>query len=172
MSTKENQLIEIYDVWYRPWWHSKVASTTFVFVALALCLLLLYLLWKRFFASKSLSYDQVALLQLNKMKQESYSSQDALQDAYFTLTMILKTYLSKKYSISLLHKTDNEIVDYIKPVVSVDIFATLHEFFERSFQIKFAQAAVSEKMLQDDISFVERIVHATMGKQEDQVESS
>ena len=71
----------------------------------------------------------------------------------------------------MLNKTDQEIVEYIKPYVPVDVFAILQEFFQRAFQIKFAQEQVSINMLKDDIHFAQQIIKQT-SKENSAVEGS
>ncbi len=75
--------------------------------------------------------------------------------------MILKVYLSKRFNISLLDKTDTEIAQQLHGIVSESLEAMLKEFFDRSFQIKFAYDSVSEPMLRDDIEFVQKVIHET-----------
>lgn len=161
-NAKLSQLIDVYDVWYEPWWHSKCFYAGLIFLAISIACMLMYAFWRKYIQSQRFSFEQIALLQLQKLHQQSYNSEDSMRDAYFTMTMIMKTYLSKRYRISLLNKTDQEIVDSIRPIVPVEIFATLQELFERAYQIKFAYAAISLKMLYDDIDYMQRIIYKTV----------
>lgn len=161
-NAKLSQLIDVYDVWYEPWWHLKSFYATMIFLAISFSCFLIYLLWKKYIQAQKFSYEQIALLQLQKLHQQPYDSDDSIRDAYFMMTMIMKTYLSKRYNIGLLNKTDQEIIDFIKPIVPVDIFATLQELFQRAHQIKFAYAAISLKMLYDDIDYMQRIIYKTV----------
>lgn len=85
-----------------------------------------------------------------------------MRDAYFQMTMIMKAYLSKRYGISLINKTDQEIIEAIKGVLPLDIFTALGELFQRAYQIKFAHAAISLKMLYADIDYIQRIIYKTI----------
>ena len=161
-NTKLSQLLDVYDVWYEPWWHSKSFYAGIIFLTISVACLLIYALWKKYMRAQQFSFEQIALLQLQKLHQRAYESDDSMRDAYFTMTMIMKTYLSKRYQIKLLNKTDSEIVDSIKPIVPVAIFATLQELFQRAYQIKFAYAAISLKMLYDDIDYMQRIIYKTI----------
>lgn len=172
MNMTDKQLVDVYGVWYKPWWHSNYFYIFCALVIIGVSLLLLYYVWQKFVKNKSLPYDQVALLDIQMLLKQKSSSQDQLQDAYFTLTMILKKYLSKRYNIDLLNKTDQEIVEHIKPYVPVEVFAILQEFFERAFQIKFAQEQVSINMLKDDIHFAQQIIEQTSTKNNSAVEGS
>lgn len=161
-NAKLSQLIDVYDVWYEPWWHSKSFYAGLIFLAISLACMLIYTLWKKYMQAQQFSFEQIALLQLQKLHEQPYDSDESIRDAYFTMTMIMKTYLSKRYNIGLLNKTDQEIVDCIKPIVPVEIFATLQELFQRAYQIKFAYAAISLKMLYDDIDYMQRIIYKTV----------
>lgn len=158
MNKEVKQLIDVYDVWYKPWWHS-----TYFYICIALLLIvtivgIVYFLKKRYQSLKILSLDEIAILHLQEMLEQMYDSDDLIRDGYFKMTMIVKVYISKKYDIKLLGKTDQEIIESIKPVVPVEVYAPLQELFERSFQIKFARGAVSEKMLFEDVAFVQQII--------------
>lgn len=161
MDPKTTQFIDVYDVWYKPWWHSTWFYFLVTAIILGICFFLIIVIRRLFVKGKVLKFDQIALLNLQELLEQSYNTTEMLQDTYFKVTMILKVYLSKQYNIALLDKTDKEIVEHIKKFISVDIAATLEEFFDRSFQIKFAQEAVSEKMLKDDILFIQHIIKET-----------
>ena len=161
MSAEQSGLVDVYGVWYNPWWH----STYFYFFIGIVSFLLLYKLVRffknYFYGARKMTIDQVALQDLYRLESQTYVSDEAIHEAYFKVTMILKVYLSKRYSISLLDKTDKEIADQLSGVVSQRLEATLKEFFDRSFQIKFAYDSVFEQMLRDDIEFSKKVIHET-----------
>ena len=154
-----NQLIDIYDTWYKPWWHSKIFYISILFIIIFLILIFIYFSWKKYFGSKKLSFEQIALLQLQKLSKKQYESEESMQDAYFQITMIMKIYLSKQYKIELIDKTDNEILDSLKSNVKPDIFINLQEIFLRAYKIKFAKSSISLKILYDDISSMQNIIN-------------
>lgn len=165
MNTKKiDQIIDIYGVWYHPWWHSKLCTIGIVIIGLIVLVLMLHFFWIRYMRANSFSFEQIALLNLQELHRQSYKSDTDLRDAYFKLTMIMKVYLSKRYKIALLNKTDKELVLHIQALASKTVSATLQELFERSYQIKFAHAAVSEKMLYDDIDFMQKVIYQTIQK--------
>jgi len=161
MSAERSGLVDVYGVWYHPWWHS---SHFYFFMAIISCLLV----WKivrriknYFFGARRISFEQVALQDLYRLQAQTYVSDEVIHEAYFKVTMILKVYLSKRYTISLLDKTDKEITAQLEGVVSDTLGAMLKEFFDRSFQVKFAYDSVSEQMLRDDIDFAKNVVVET-----------
>ncbi len=114
-----------------------------------------------FWGARKVSFQQEALQGLYRLQSQTYVSDEAIHEAYFRVTMILKVYLSKRFHIALLDKTDTEITEQLHGVVSEQFGALLKEFFDRSFQIKFAYDSVSEQMLRDDIEFAEKVIHET-----------
>lgn len=168
---KLNQLIDIYDISYKPWWHSTRLYVSAIALGIVIFSVVVWAIWKWLKRKKQLSFEQIALLQLQQLYDKPYESDAALQEAYFHITMIMKSYLAKHYNIILLNKTDPEIIEALKMVVPADIFATLQELFERAYQIKFAQAAISQKMLYDDINYMQRIIYQTI-KQENRAGNS
>lgn len=162
MESKITQLTNIYDVWYKPWWYSKYFYISVTLLVVIAVLLVGYYIWHYFAYNKKLSYDELILIQLHQLTEQPYDLEGQIQDGYFALTMILKKYLSNRYEISLLHKTDSEITEHIKSQVPAHVFAILQEFLDRSFQIKFAKATASKKMLLDDIAFGKQLVKETM----------
>jgi len=161
-TTNIDQIIDVYDIWYQPWWHSKPFYAFVVLFALFVLVTLLYFIWTRYMRAHAFSFEQVALLNLQELHKRSYKVDHDMRDAYFKLTMIMKVYLSKQYKIALLNKTDQELISHIQELVPVEISATLQELFERAYQIKFASAAVSEKMLYDDIDFMQKVIYQTI----------
>ncbi len=163
MVSDVDQLIDIYDVWYTPWWRFKI-----LYVGVGIFLLALgYIIWHRYFRKKTVSISVQALAKLQKLHQAKYGSDQALQDAYFQVTMIMKTYLSQQYHLKLLHKTDAELVQELKTFLPIESQALVQEFFQRAYLIKFAQAAVSSKMLYDDIDYMQTVIYQTIKQLQD-----
>lgn len=161
MHDHNNQLIDIYDVWYRPWWKS---TEWYVFCMVLACLILIsvvYYGYCRGYFIKKLSFEQQALKNLNSLSLASYDSQEKIYAAYFQLTLILKKYFNVSYHIPLLDKTDLEVIDLLKTAVDQKHQKLLEEFLQRVFAIKFAHDAISEQMLRDDINFVIKIIKDT-----------
>lgn len=161
MSAGKSGLVDVYGVWYHPWWHTSYFYFFIGTVCFLLVLALVFCFKKYFWGKQKISFKQVALQDLYRLQSQTYVSDEAIHEAYFRVTMILKIYLSKRFNISLLDKTDTEIAQQLHGVVSESLQALLKEFFERSFQIKFAYDSVSEQMLKDDIEFAQKIVHET-----------
>ena len=161
MNAISSELIDVYGLWYHPWW-TTLKFYIFLNIALFLLIWLLVRIIKKWWRGKiRLSIDLIALQDLYRVQVQTYISEESIHEAYFKVTMILKTYLSARYHIHLLDKTDQEIAMQLHGVVPEELEALLKEFFERSFQIKFAYDFVSEPMLKDDIVFAQKVIQAT-----------
>ena len=147
--------VEIYGLWYHPWWHSQWFYGTCIFIFI-LFLISIFLWYRR--RLKVLTPEQKALQELHRMRSASYTSQESLHAAYFTLTSIFKNYVFDVTKISIFDKSDKEIIAHLDGVFDQDVLQLLQEFFERSFQIKFAYDVVSQEMLFDDINFLQTII--------------
>ena len=161
MNEQKLQFVDIYSVWYQPWWQSKA---WYAFCGLTACFLIGFVLfygYRRGLFSKKLSYDQQALKNLHDLLTTSYDRPDAIYAAYFQLTMILKKYFAIRYNLNLVDKTDFEIVPLLQGNISLSLQAELDEFLHRAFVIKFAHEQISESMLHDDIKLLQKIIEQT-----------
>jgi hypothetical protein len=151
MNSPQSQLLEVYGVWYKPWWHSDwFYACIFGFVIL----IMIYYSFVFFKKKKKLTPEQEALQQLHRLTVMHYSTDKALHEAYFTLTMIIKKYLMVSYQLALYDKTDVEIIPLLHGIVSENMIYLLQDFFDRSFHIKFAYEVVSENVLKQDIEML------------------
>lgn len=161
MDRVQKGLLEVYGLWYQPWWHNA-----WIYVALAgiFFLVAIYVGVRWFRRGKRLDCQQKALQELHRLRSQTHASPDALHQSYFQLTMIIKNYLAARLSIALRDKTDVQIVSMLNGIVSQNVLSLLQEFFDRSFRIKFAYDAVSETMLLADIDMLQTII-VEMGRQ-------
>lgn len=149
------QLIEVYDIWYRPWWHSMwLYSAIIFFIGLIIC----YVLWRYFKREKKLTPEQEALQSLFRLSSLNYFSEKTIHEAYFKLTVIVKTYLILEYKLKLQDKNDLEIVQELHGIIPENMISLLKEFFDRSFHVKFAYDVVSEVVLRQDIDMLHKLI--------------
>lgn len=161
MNVQNDAFVDVYDVWYHPWWHS---TWFYLAVSVFLCAVIffvVYYLYKIGWFVRVVPYDRQALKDLDQMQAQKYSTQDQIRTAYFQLTTILKKYFAQRYGVPLHDKSDIEIVPILQSQLEPILQPVLTEFLQRSFCIKFAQADVVEIMLQDDIKFVKKIIEET-----------
>jgi hypothetical protein len=162
MNNPQLQLIDIYDVWYHPWWNStKFTISLYILVGILMVAMLYYwylLTWYR----RKLSFDKQALLNLQQLTAYDFSDEKQLKNAYFALTLIFKSYVAQRYNLSLHDKSDIEVIAMIQPKLSQPQNFLISEFLTRAFQIKFALQPAGLQMLQDDIDFVKKFIVQTM----------
>lgn len=163
MNDGKMTIIEVYGVWYQPWWHSTIWYGILSFIVCIVLLVLGFWLYKSGWFRKKLSFKEQVLQDLRYLREQKYTSDQMIRDAYFELTMILKKYFAQHYGIAFLDKTDQEVVAVIQGLVPEQLQMLLAEFFERSFQIKFARDQVLEQMLMDDIAFVQGVIEKISG---------
>lgn len=159
MNTQNIELIDIYDVWYQPWWKTTCSYVTFSMIVCLILVIVLYYLLKSGWFGKTLSFDQQALKDLNKLANQTYNSEKQIRTAYFQLTLIFKTYLTHRYQQPLLDKTDIEIIYLMQALLPETQFFVLEEFLKRASQIKFSHELAVPAMLYDDIHLYKNLLN-------------
>lgn len=161
MNEQELQFVDVYDVWYQPWWKSTAWYVSCAIIACVIFVCMLYYLYRQGWFVKKISCDQQALKSLNLLAAAPHDTTEKIYAAYFQLTLILKTYFAARYHLVLADKTDLEIMVEVKNFVDPIYQSLLSEFLNRAFQIKFAHEKICKEMLQDDIKFVKKIIEDT-----------
>ena len=162
MNEQKIQFIDIYDVWYQPWWKSAGCYAFCMGLVCLIVIFVVYYVYSRGLWIKKLSPDQQALKNLNILTVTLYDSQEKIYAAYFQLTLILKTYFAFRYHVSLVDKTDLEVIALLKNLVEKKNQELLEKFLQQALTIKFAHDAISEQMLRDDINVVKKIITDTV----------
>jgi len=157
MNTKQGQLqlLDVYGVWYKPWWHSIWFYGCILFT---ITLFLGYFFWRYLKRKNKLTPQQEALQGLFRLSSVNYINEKTIHDAYFQLTMIIKIYLIKEYNLKLQDKNDIEIPQELHGIIPENMISLFKEFFDRSFRIKFAYDVVSEPILRQDIELLHNLI--------------
>ena len=98
MSAEKSGLVDVYGVWYHPWWHS---TYFYFFIGIMSCLLLwkiVCLIKNYFYGARKMTIEQIALQDLYRLESQTYVSDKAIHEAYFKVTMILKVYFPKHFT--------------------------------------------------------------------------
>ena len=166
---------EIYDFWYQPFWETlwfQVGAGGF-----ALLVILLLSWWvirriRRRRAEKKLllpwewAFDEVA-----DLTPTQYTSKEAFKQFYFHLTLVIKTYLQKRYGWSLEHKTDKELISYLTyKKFAKSLLKDLKVLFESAAQVKFADMEALPMQAGRDLQTVYEVIRKTI-PQEDDIET-
>ncbi len=159
------ELLDIYDVWYKPWWHE-----TWFIAGMTLCFILIvgivsYVFYKKYDTSPlSITVLDRIACDLKKLK-----NLDVNQQTYFysQLTMLLKEALQEIYGVSVVHKTDNEFVEFLEqlPALAPEVAVSLKDIFDGVVLIKFAhQKTVKEHMMRSLEKAQEVVKNGTLSK--------
>lgn len=103
----ELELYDLYDVWYKPWWHSTPAKVFALCGVIALLSLIAWYIIAYVKRCKPMPFWQKALEQCAYLKKSSDSLE--LPMLYAHLTALLKEYLEKKFAINVKQLTDVEL---------------------------------------------------------------
>ncbi|MBI2774686.1 hypothetical protein HYX58_01630 [Candidatus Dependentiae bacterium] len=159
---QEAQGIKLYDLygwWYKPFWHQPAFYIPFGFVICALVLAMLIFLVRYIKRSRKKVLDpwQEALNNLQKINLGLFEDQDTHKLFYGHLTRVLKTYLAKRYDLSLEGKTDQEVIEAVKhSALPADLQEQVRHLFSGAEIIKFAhQEGAGERMRYDLIRAID-----------------
>jgi len=147
-------LYEIYDIVHIPFWQTigfRIVCGVIAVLLLGILCVVIYGYYVRIKNKKALSWER-ALSRLTQLKQQPLIVAQDHKIFYFTLTNIMKTYFSDRYSLNVLPKTDAEFVAFIsqEKKIATDAITKLDTIFTDVSLVKFAnKQAVRDKMIQD-----------------------
>jgi hypothetical protein len=151
MNAPENtqlELLDIYDIWYHPWWQQTWFMILCIVFVVALIATFSYFIYKKFFVKPIIKQAwQIALQEIEKLSHSDFDDQNKF---YSTLTSILKHFLQEEYSIALVDKTETEFIALLETnsLVPASITEKCRLIFDGVVLIKFAhQKTVHEHML-------------------------
>lgn len=145
-------IFDLYDVWYEPFWHKPwfwpVITSFFILFFL---IIVIVIIKKRRKKVVILDPWDWALQKFDELVVNEFRAPEMHKQFYFTLTAILKDYFSKRYSLELTSKTDEEVIEIIcASDFPQSLQSSLKSIFHGAQYIKFAkQDVVLEKMHQD-----------------------
>ncbi len=156
----ELQVYELYDIWYKPWWHSTPAKVFFVILLVSVAIVCFWLLAKYMRKRVVVPYWQQLLAQCVQLRKQS----DALDlpILYAHLTALFKEYLEKRYSLQVKQLTDQELVDEIKKLsLSESQQESVRELLMYAVPAKFdaEQCNVADPLIH--ISYLETFIKET-----------
>lgn len=137
----------------RPWQDIALEIGAYVLIFLAL-VMLFYFGWRKYKAWKEaksklseapiLTPYEVALQQLQKIKEEALFEQGELKTYYTQLTDVLRHYLEQQFGIDSLEKTSSEIMhDVKKHKALANVRSSLRQVLESADMVKFAKGTPS-----------------------------
>lgn len=157
----QDQLYDIYDLWYQPWYQNK----WYLFLAaiggltvLGLLIFAIRFFWPSKKRNKTWQDELYELLELA----ESIKSVD-LKKSYFFLTHAVRLYISKKYGHSVMHLTDLQIQNVLERSVKEQYTKGLKDIFIHGFERKFQILEQTDRQKQDDTALFDRDIEYVRG---------
>ncbi|MFC1616907.1 hypothetical protein ACFL2K_01675 [Candidatus Margulisiibacteriota bacterium] len=137
--------------------------------------LILFLLYKRFYKPKSMlekiqapvdtrTPAEIALSEIEALKQKGLISKGKLKEHYLCLSEIIKAYLAKIYSQKMLELTSTEILDILEQKLDQQLFRKIAKFFNSSDLIKFAKLKPSDTEHNENLGRVLTLIERTKEK--------
>jgi hypothetical protein len=160
-------LYDIYGHWHVPFWQTR---TFYFIIGLIIFIIISVIAWyliKKYLTRKPHMpiWDEV-LYELHDLKKRNIATTDQGKEFYCALTMSLKKYVHGRYELDCLHKTDDELMQFLqKNSFAPELLITLQEIFAGSTVIKFANAQAMQETIEKDlnssITFVKQTIPTT-----------
>ncbi len=159
---KSIRIYELYDLWYQPFW----LHCMFLFVIGAILIfvigIVIWMIYKKKNIKKKLPPWDKALRNLERLKPEHFEGYERRKEFYIELTRILKTYLSIRYSIDLLDKTDYESLKNLQRCIGSSLLLEkLETIISGAVWAKFAPQDIIQQKMTEHLSETILIVKST-----------
>lgn len=140
-----DQLYDIYDISYQPFWKTGWCKLLIAAVVGAILVAFLVALWRLYESRmKKLSFEQHVRARLDEMERYYAVSRQAAP-FYASLTELLKEYLEKKFQLAARSKTDQELLSYIQEShLPENLVHDIRILLEKAYAIKFAGVQSSQ----------------------------
>ncbi|MBP6869588.1 hypothetical protein KBC04_01770 [Candidatus Babeliales bacterium] len=162
MIQDKDQLIDIYDIWYQPFYRQAWFYNILIILALALLGALLYFIYTKYVKkTKLVDCSVIAYQQLDSLKNFQIVSKQDSKDCYFKVSLIIKTYLACRYHAIFLRLTDKEIVQHAQDYMSDSDIRLLHRLFQGMTFLKFEHEVAAHDKLEKDIQLIKEFIENT-----------
>lgn len=155
----QDQIIDIYDVWYQPWYYT---SWAYYFVISFIMFVLIGIAWywyrKYQLRINPIDGSLVAKKKLENLKKIRIETEQDSKDCYFELSSIIKQYLSYKFDPIFIKLTDKELVHQATVYLDDENIRVLKKVFQDMIFIKFERQVAMHETLQNDIERIERLI--------------
>lgn len=156
-----DQLYDIYDIIYQPFWRSRWFFWICVIIAVLIFLLgiLLFVRWWRSRIVKR-DYWHQALYDLDRLPTLVHHH-GVPEKIYTQLTEIMKVYFSSRYALTMRGCTDDELIAHLEKILSSEQIQVLRTVIPRAVEIKFAGQESARQIMLDDIGQVRVLIEQT-----------
>lgn len=144
--------LEIYNIWYEPFWESQAFYASAGVVILMLLLLIFLLIKKKFNkkVNEKLSFDDV-LKKLEKLSQKVQNQQSI--EFYRELIFLLKQFIFINYGLDYFSKTEQELMEFLEgQELAQEFVVNIKILMNNASNIKFANANISNSKMEEDLS--------------------
>lgn len=149
----EPQFHDIYGMIYVPWWQSRWCYYVLLCIVSAILCWIIRYFWRWYKIKKIMM--PIPDRCMHELKNMQYMISLGSLDygvGYITMGHLLREYITYRYNVCCLHKTDIELKEQIKTLgLPNELIELLEDFFDRAYKIKFAGAVVDSKMISSDI---------------------
>lgn len=162
MIEKNEQLLDIYDLWYQPFYKQSWFYYFVIVVVVFLCIVFCVYIYKKYMQKKhKVDCSVIAYRELDDLKKiQIINSQDS-KDSYFKVSLIIKTYLSCRYHQNFMKLTDKETIEYAKDYMHDEALYLLQKILQSMTFIKFEREFAMTEKLQKDIQLVREFISNT-----------
>lgn len=162
IASSQEQLIDIYDLVYEPFWQSRWFFLSVYFIGTVIVLLTFYFLYIWYIKkTKNIDCSVLAYQKLEKFEKISVLKEQDSKDYYFSLSSIVKNYLACRYHNSFSCMTDKEMLEKIKQYTNESNSLLLERIILNMKMIKFEYKLVTENQLKQDIVLIKQFVEDT-----------
>lgn len=158
----KDQLIDIYDIWYEPFWHQKWFSFIIVVCMCLLIVVLLYFLYNKYIKKTVfIDYALLAVSDLDALKKIQIITKQDSKDCYFSLSLIIKKYLASRYHVIFTQLTDKEIIQKAELYMTDDNVHMLQRLLQGMTFVKFEHEIAMNEKIEKDIQLIEDFIKNT-----------
>ncbi len=158
----KDQLIDIYDIWYEPFWQQ---GWFYTIVKTGICLLIVvafYYLYKIYIQKKvTVDCALTAYHDLDTLKKFHIVTEQDSKDCYFRLSSIIKRYLTSRYQVAFTQLTDQEIVQQAACYMADDNVRMLQHLLQGMTFVKFEHEVAVYQKLENDIQLIKEFIQNT-----------
>jgi hypothetical protein len=162
MIEKNDQLIDIYDIWYESFLQNRWISEVGKFCIFLLACILLYYIYKKY-RLKPICFDSsiIAYRDLDVLKNFHIETKQDSKDAYFSLSLIIKKYLGSRYNNIFTRLTDKEIIKHAHLYMPDDCVRMLQKILQSMTFFKFENQIAASEKLEKDIVLIKEFISQT-----------
>jgi hypothetical protein len=162
MIEHKDQLIDIYDIWYEPFWQQGWFGVIKIISICALVAVLLYFLYKKYmYKLVKVDCAIIAYRDLDVLKNFHIVTKQDSKDCYFSLSSIIKRYLACRYHIIFTRLTDKEIIQQAERYMTDDNVRLLQKILEGMVFVKFEYKVAVTQKLEKDIELIQEFIENT-----------